>query len=177
MNTRRIVLFAGALLLTVSASLAQVKTDYDRGADFGRYKTYSWQKVQTQNQLWIDRIKQAVNTSFASKGWTLVDTGGDVAVVAIETTQNQQTLNTFYDGFGGGWGWRTFGGFGESTTTTETYKVGTLVVDLFDASTKHLIWRGSASDTLSRKSDKNIKELNKGVQKMFENFPPRPDRQ
>jgi Domain of unknown function (DUF4136) len=99
---------------------------------------------------------------------------GDVKVVAIETTRNQQTLNTFYDSFGGGWGWRTFG---ESTTTTETYKVGTLVVDLFDASTKHLIWRGSASDTLSGKSDKNVKELNKGVQKMFENFPPRPDRQ
>jgi hypothetical protein len=172
MNRRRIVFFAGALLLAVPASLAQVKTDYDRGADFGRYKTYSWQKVQTQNQLWVDRIKQAVNASLAAKGWTLVDTGGAVAVVVIETTQNQQTLNTFYDGFGGGWGWRTFGDFGESTTTTETYKVGTLVVDLFDASTKHLIWRGSASDTLSGKSAKNIKELNKGVQKMFENFPP-----
>lgn len=177
MNTRRIALFAGALLLEVSASIAQVKTDYDRGADFGRYKTYSWQKVQTQNQLWVDRIKQAVNTSLASKGWTLVDTGGDVAVVAIETTRNQQTLNTFYDGFGGGWGWRSFGDFGESTTTTETYRVGTLVVDLFDASTKHLIWRGSASDTISSKSAKNIKELNKGVQKMFENFPPGPNRQ
>jgi hypothetical protein len=92
----------------------------------------------------------------------------------MEMTKNQQTLNTFYDGFGGGLGWRRFGGggFGDATTTTENYKVGTLVVDLFDASRKTLIWRGSASDTLSDKSNKNIKNLDKGVQKMFDHFPP-----
>jgi hypothetical protein len=89
----------------------------------------------------------------------------------METTQNRQTLNTFYDGFGGGWRWRE-GAFGESTTTADTYKVGTLVIDLFDANTKTLIWRGSSSDTLSDKSDKNIKNLDKGVQKMFDHFPP-----
>ena len=37
---------------------------------------------------------------------------------------------------------------------------------------KTLLWRGSSSDTLSEKSDKNIKNLNKGVQKMFDHFPP-----
>jgi hypothetical protein len=94
--------------------------------------------------------------------------------MAVETTQNEQTLNTFYDGFGGGWGWRRFGGggFGNATTTTETYKVGTVVVDLFDTSTKKLLWRGTASDTLSNNSDKNIKNLDKAVTKMFKNFPP-----
>jgi len=83
-------------------------------------------------------------------------------------------LNTFYDGFGGGWGFRRFGGggFGESTTTTETYRVGTLVVDLFDTKTKELIWRGNASDTLSNNSDKNIKNMDKEVEKMFKQFPP-----
>jgi hypothetical protein len=107
-------------------------------------------------------------------GWTQVASGGNVAIVAVEMTQNQQTLNTFYNGFGGGWGWRRFGGggFGDATTTTENYKVGTLCVDLFDANSKTLIWRGSASDTLSDKSDKNIKNLDKGVQKMFDHFPP-----
>jgi len=50
--------------------------------------------------------------------------------------------------------------------------VGTLVVDLFDTNAKKLIWRGSASDTLSDKSDKNIKTLNSDVQRMFEHFPP-----
>ncbi len=163
---------AGLLFFTATMFGQQVKTDYDRTADFTRYKTYSWEKVQTQDALWVDRIKSAVNADLAAKGWTEVPSGGDVAIVAIEMTRNQQSLNTFYDGFGGGWRWG--GGFGDSTTTVDTYKVGSLVVDLFDARTKNLIWRGSASDTLSDKSDKNIKNLDKGVQKMFEHFPPEP---
>jgi hypothetical protein len=176
MNTKRKgVHVVGVILLTALASFAQqVRTDFDRDSDFGQYKTYSWEKVQTQDPLWVDRIKGAVNSALAAKGWTKVDSGGEVAVIAIESTQDQQTLNTFYDGFGGGWRWRGFGGFGDSTTTVDTYKVGTLVVDLFDAGTKKLIWRGSASDTLSDKSDKNIKTLDKAVQKMFDRFPPSP---
>ena len=81
-----------------------VKTDYDRAANFSNYKTYSWEKVQTQDPLWVDRIKSAVNSALAANGWTQVESGGDVSVVAIEITRNQQTLNTFYDGFGGGSG-------------------------------------------------------------------------
>jgi hypothetical protein len=161
-------LFAGR------ASAQQVKTDYDRSTNFAQYKTYSWEHVKTRDPLDVDRIKSAVNAALAAKGWTQVDSGGDVSIIAMEITRNQQTLNTFYDGFGGGWGFRRFGGggFGEATTTTDTYKVGTVVVDLFDTKTKQLIWRGSASDTLSNNSDKNIKNLDKSVDKMFKKFPP-----
>jgi Domain of unknown function (DUF4136) len=105
-----------------------------------------------------------------------VESGGDVSIMAMEMSQDHQTLNTYYDNFGGGRGWRWGGGlgdgFGTSTTTEDTYTVGTLVVDLFDTSTKKLIWRGSASDTLSDKSDKNIRKLNSDVQRMFDHFPP-----
>jgi Domain of unknown function (DUF4136) len=172
MNVQRTIFAsAGIVLLFATASVAQqVKTDYDRSADFSKYKTYSWEKVQTQDPLWVGRIKEAVNAALAAKGLTPVESGGDVAIVAIEMTKNQQSLNTFYDGFGGGWRWG--GGFGNATTTVDNYKVGTLVVDLFDAHTKTVIWRGSSSDTLSDKSDKNIKNLDKGVQKMFDHFPP-----
>jgi hypothetical protein len=162
------------LLVAGRASAQQVKTDYDRNANFAQYKTYSWEQVKTQDALDVDRIKSAVNTTLAAKGWNQVDSNGDVSIVAVEITREHQTLNTYYDGFGGGWGWRRFGGggFGDATTTTETYKVGTVVVDLFDAKTKQLVWRGSSSDTLSNKSDKNIKNLDKGVEKMFKQFPP-----
>jgi hypothetical protein len=158
--------------LAAAALAQQVKTDYDHNANFGQYKTYSWEKVQTRDPLLVDRIKDAVNGALTAKGLTQVESGGDVSVVAVEITQNQQTLNTFYDGFGGGWRWRGGGGFGDATTTTETYQVGTLVVDLFDAKAKNLIWRGSSSDTLSNNPDKNTKNLDKGVQKMFAHFPP-----
>ena len=176
MKVQRLVFaLMGMLLLFASRSSAgQVKTDYDRQADFGKYKTYSWEQIKTQDPLVVDRIKSAVNAALSAKGWTQVESGGDISVVAMEITKNQQGLNTYYDGMGGGWGWRRFGGggFGEATTTTETYKVGTLVVDLFDAQTKELVWRGNASDTLSNNSNKNIQNLDKDVQKMFKQFPP-----
>jgi uncharacterized protein DUF4136 len=169
----RILASVGIATFLAAASFGQqVKTDYDRNANFGQYKTYSWEKVQTQDPLWVDRIKEAVNAALTAKGLTPVESGGDIAVVAVEATQSQRTLNTFYDGLGGGWRWRGFGGFGEATTTVDTYKVGTLIVDLFDGHSKTLVWRGSSSDTLSDKSDKNIKNLDKGVQKMFDHFPP-----
>jgi hypothetical protein len=161
-------LFAGRL------SAQQVKTDFDRAANFGQYKTYSWENVTTKDPLFVDRIKSAVDAALSAKGWTQADSGGDISIVAIEMTHDRQTLNTFYDGFAGGWGWRRFGGggLGEATTTTDTYRVGTLVVDLFDTKTKNLVWRGSASDAISNNSTKNIKNLDKGVAKLFKQFPP-----
>jgi hypothetical protein len=175
MKMRTISASVGIVLLFAITSFGQqVKTDYDRQADFNQYKTYSWEKVQTQDSLWVDRIKQAVNTALTAKGWTPVISGGEVSLVAMDMTKDRQTVDTFYDGFGGGWRWGGgFGGFGDATTSVEHYKVGTLVLDMFDTKTKKLLWRGSASDTLSNKSDKNIKDLDKGVQKMLDHFPPK----
>jgi len=170
---KKVIVFIGLALLLANASFAQqVKTDYDRAANFSQYKTYSWEKVQTPDPLWVDRIKAAVDAALAAKGWTQVESGGDISIVAIEINRDHQTLNTFYDDFGGGFRWRGFGGFGEATTTSDTYTVGTLVVDLFDAKTKNLAWRGVSSGMLSDKSDKNIENLNRGVPKLFQHFPP-----
>jgi hypothetical protein len=155
-----------------AAFAQQVKTDFDHQTNFSQYKTYSWQEIKPENSLWDARIKGAVDAQLAAKGWTQVDSGGDVAIVAIATSHTERTLQTFYDGMGGGWRWRGFGGMGEATTTEQDYKEGTLLVDLYDAKTKQLIWRGSAEDTVSNNADKNEKNLNKGVAKMFKKFPP-----
>jgi len=169
-NTTVCALF---LLVMLGTALAQqVKTDFDHQANFSQYKTYSWQEIKPPNSLWDARIKSAVDAQLAAKGWTQVDNGGDVAIVAIATTQTEKTLQTFYDGMGGGWRWRGFGGMGEATTTEQDYKEGTLLIDMYDAKSKQLIWRGSAEDTLSNKAEKNEKNLNKGVEKMFKKFPP-----
>ena len=63
---RRILCFMAIASLFATASFAQqAKTDYDRNADFTKYKTYSWQNVHTANALWVDRIKAAVNSALA----------------------------------------------------------------------------------------------------------------
>lgn len=167
----RFAVSLGALLLMAVTAWGSITTDYDHNADFARYKTYSWAKVQTPNSLWDERVKDAVNTQLAAKGWSQVPSGGDVVVTARDAIHNQQELNTFYDGLGG---WRRGGGMGMSTTTVDTYKVGTWLVEMFDAGSKNLIWRGTVSDTLTNKSDKDIKNLDRGVQKMFQHFPPEP---
>lgn len=172
---KTIILSVAMMMLASVVSVAQqVKTDYDRNVNFNQFKTYSWTNVKTKDPLLVDRIKSAVNSSLTAKGLTQVNSGGDLSIVAMEITRNQQTLNTFYNGGFGGWRW---GGFGDATTTTDTYKVGTLVVDLFNTQSKELVFRGSSSDTLSSNSDKNIKTLNKGVDKMFKHFPPEGNKQ
>ena len=158
-------LTAGAILL-----MADVKTDYSHSTNFAQFHSYSWIKVDAGNSLWADRIQRDVNAALQAKGWTEVPSGGEAAVAAMGATHNQQTLNTFYDGIGGGWFW---GGFGdEATTTVENTPVGTLVVDIFNASTKKLIWRSTAANTLSGNPEKNTKKLENTVNDMFRHFPP-----
>jgi hypothetical protein len=162
-----LVILLGALNF---ARAVDVKTDYDHQADFTRYKTYSWAKAEAPDSLWDERVKAAIDRELTSKGLTQVPGGGDLSVVAVGTTHQKPTLETFYDGFDG-WRW---GGFGMATTTVENYTEGTLIVDIFDSATKKLLWRGSASDVLSGKADKDVTKMDKAVQKMFEHFPPRP---
>jgi acylphosphatase len=163
------LLFVTVLALAIAVLGIDVKTDFDHHVNFSGYKTYSWSKVDTPDPLWNDRVKDAVDRELTAKGWTEVASDGDVSVMAMGTTREKPTLRTFYDGFDG-WMW---GGFGDATTYVENYTVGTLVIDIFDTRTKKLIWRGSASDVLSGKPEKDEKKVDKAVGKMFEHFPPR----
>lgn len=166
--------FCAAMLMTVilgGSGLAQsVTVDYDHNANFERYHTYYWLKVKTSNPLWEQRIQDAVDNELQKKGWQKVDTGGDVALTAVGSADTDKQYVTFYNDLGDGWWWS---GFGTATTETVTYKVGTLVLDMYDAQTKRLIWRGVATKTLSKKPEKNEKALEKAVEKMFKNFPPK----
>jgi hypothetical protein len=136
-------------LVTLGAALAQqVKTDFDHQVNFSQFKTYPWQEIKPANSLWDARIKNAVDAQLTAKGWTQVDRGVDVAIAAIKTTHTERTLQTFYDGMGGGWRWRGFGGTGEATTTEQDYKEGTRLVGMYNTKTKQLIWPGS--DILNR---------------------------
>jgi hypothetical protein len=56
---------------------------------------------EDERPLDVDRIKNAVNVALAAKGWTQVNSGGDVSIPASEIIRDQQTLSTFYDGFWG----------------------------------------------------------------------------
>jgi hypothetical protein len=160
-----------AIALTTAAFADHVAVDYDHGKNFNQVKTYSWSKVHTANSIWDDRVKDAVDKKLVAKGWTQVPSGGDVSLIAVEKTTVQQQYDTFYNGFGGG---RRFGGgLGESTTSVDSYQVGTLIVSMFDGNSKQLVWRGASSSDLSGNPEKNTKKLDKDVDKMFKKFPPK----
>src|SRR5580704_2535828 len=80
--------------------LAGVKTDYDHKANFSQYKSYSWISAKGSNDLWSDRIMEAVDGQLTAKGWMKVASGGDATVSAFGRTRNEQTLETYYSGFG-----------------------------------------------------------------------------
>ena len=170
---RRTWMTAALLCCDIGIALAaDIKTDYDHAANFAQYKTYSWIKVQAEDPLWNDRIQQDVDEQLSAKGWTKVDSGGEASVAAYGSVHKEKSLQTWYDGFGGGWRWGGFGREGMATTTTQVTPVGSLMVDIYDSSNKQLLWRGSVSGDLSKNSDKNTKKLAGDVKDLFKKFPP-----
>jgi len=67
-------------------------------------------------------------------------------------------------------GMRGFGG-GMGSITPQQNVVGTLIVDLYDANNKSLVWRGIGQDTLNNNGNKNQQLVQKAVAKMFKQWP------
>jgi hypothetical protein len=168
-------LIAAMLLFAVPTFAQKVNVDWDKQADFSKYNTYAWAKGEgaAKNPLNEERARQAVEAELTKKGKQKVDANPDVYVVMHAVYNQQTTLNTTGYGYGYGPYWRGGGG-GTSTTTAYTYTIGTMIVDIYDAKTKHLLWRGTGSDTVSDKAEKNEKKIYSAVQKMFQKFPPPP---
>jgi hypothetical protein len=166
-----VCLALGFVLAMAGAVSAQdVTIDYDKSADFSKYKTFSAQVKTTWNTPFAEKraLDEVVKTLIA-KGWTQVDPAKADAMVMIHgATQTKRDLNTFY----GGGGLR-FGG-GMATTSVSEFQVGSMIVDIADSKTKNLLWRGVGTDELSDKADKNQAKMVKGTAKMFKNFPPTP---
>ena len=172
--TAKYLVSAGAVaLLTIGCGYSiKTATDYDRNVSFSNYHSFSILKGNSSgNQLMDQRAQADVERALTSKGWMEVPEGEAQATVVVHAaTKTKHTYETFYDGWGG-WGWRR-GGFGGTTTFVNDYKVGTLVVDIFDAKSKQAIWHGFASDALSDNARSNAQATQQAVDRMFSNFPP-----
>jgi hypothetical protein len=168
----------GAIVTLAAAGCAYsitTATDYDRSVQFSNYHTFFMMKGNSSGNPLVDqRVTTDVTAALNSKGWEEVPEGqGRAAVVVHAATKTKHSYETFYDGWGDGWRYR-WGGVGGSTTFVQDYKIGTVVVDIFDAQTKQAIWRGSASDALSESPTKNAETTETAVTKMFSSFPPVP---
>ena len=166
----------GWLLVLPALAVAQdVKIDYDKAFNFAPVKTYSI-KIGTAwgNDLSQRRVLAEFDEAIAAKGWKKVAEGqADIHVVLHGATQTKHNANTFYSGGMGGYGYRYggMGGMGTASTTVSEYTVGTLVVDMFDAKTKNLVFRGIAEDEISDKPEKNAKKLEKASDEDVQELP------
>jgi hypothetical protein len=73
-------------------------------------------------------------------------------------------------GFGGWGGW----GGDRVQGQTSTIPVGILLMDVYDAEKKRLVWRGDAMKVIDLKTEpeKNYRNLQKVMAKLFKNYPP-----
>jgi hypothetical protein len=181
----RITRVSAVLLVAVSSMFAQdVRYNFDKNADFSKFKTYKWvdlKDAQKPNDMVAKQIQNSIDSQLATKGLSKVDSDPADLYIGYQTAIGQDKQFTSYStgwGPGGGWyggGW--YGGMGGSSTTTgqtSTIYTGQLAVDMYDSANHTLVWRGVVSKTLDPKAkpDKQEKNLNKAVAKLFKNYPP-----
>lgn len=159
------------VLSVVSPGFASVGVDFDRAADFSKYRTYQWKEgTSLPNPLMQERLKAAIDAQLQAKGIQPAADKPDLFVTTHGRLETQKSIDVTTFGYGGHYGWA--GGMGTSSATVREIPVGTLLVDLIDAGTNKLVWRGQGQDIVSNKPEKNEAKINKIIPKMFKTFPP-----
>lgn len=171
-----------SLALSGCASI-EVTTDYDPTTDFTRYQTFAWMEgsgrgtddPRVGGDLMDQRFRRAIESELVSRGMQKVATGQpDVYVgyqVALDDRVDYQTINTYY---GAGWGYRGVARVGVGTQTyAREYTLGTLVIDVFDAARRELVWRGTGEGRVdvARNPQERQERVNEAVTAILEDFP------
>jgi len=163
------------LMVATPAMASNVNIDYAKEFDFSKVKTYRYVSTDETNALdpmMAERIVQDLKAQLAAAGLKEVEEGEDVSVTYHLTTKTDQVLSTTSFGYGGfAAGWGAWGGLAANTTTTEmTYTEGTLVVDAYQADSKHMIFRSTGTITVAKKPEKQVEQLSNLIEKMSEKW-------
>lgn len=179
---RFFVLSIVTLLLAASSVAQDVRYNFDKNADFSKFKTYKWVPIKDADKVsdLVDKqIKDAVDAELATKGLTKVEGDDANLYIGYQPAVGQEKQFTSYStgyGYGPGWGGGWYGGMGTTTTTgtTSTIYKGQLDLDMYDSAGHAIVWRGVVSKTIDPKAkpEKQQKNLAKAVKKLLKNYPP-----
>jgi len=164
---------AAALALLGTIALAQnVTYDFDRSTNFSRFKSYAWVRgTVLTDEINHNRVVNAVSAQLAAKGLTRVESiaSADLLVAYHATFDRDLQISGFSSGFGP---YRFASRSG--VARTEEILTGTLAVDIVDARTKRIVWRGMASKEIDVKADPSKRErnINRAAERLFKNYPP-----
>lgn len=158
-------------MVCVLASAQEVSTEHNPAFDFSRVQAFavklgtSWGNSQAETAT-----QQSVVRRLEEKGWKQADPASCDVLVVVHGANRHETLRAFYNDWPG-YGWQNVGAPGLADTTDYDYKPGTLMVDIFDAKTKHAVFRGVAKNEVSDKPGSEPQNIDKVVKKMFKDLP------
>jgi hypothetical protein len=160
------MLAVGSLALWgAAAGAAEVQVDYDTHTDFSRYKTWSWREGGTPapNPVADKRLHEAIETRLQARGLQRVDHSGDLQVIYHAAGENQIGVEKL------GYKEPEF----ETEATRVTYvRVGTVLLDMIDASTGKVVWRGQAQGAANPNYKDITLKIDGAIEKLFQHFPP-----
>jgi hypothetical protein len=155
-------------MFAVSSQAQTVQTDFNRSFNFSQLKTFNFamQPRDPRDPLAGDslnngRIQSALESQLRASGYTKESAGKPDFVVAYYVSTREKLDVQDYSIGPGRW-------FGRRDIRVDQFTEGTLIVDLIDASTRQLIWRGRASGAVELK--KLDEKINRAVEKLFKQF-------
>jgi hypothetical protein len=177
-------LAALAALVTGCASGPEVRGDYDRAADFGKYRTYNFLAATGADgtefkSIAQQMLQQAASREMEARGYVksenpdlLINFKGKLE----EKTDIQSTPAPYYGPSYGyrGWGGAPFGayGYGGTEVTTRRYNVGTLVMDVIDREKRQVVYQGGIEGVVTSKMMQDRQgSIDNAVTAIFAQYP------
>ena len=156
--------FLGLALCEAAAGAAEIKVHYDLQADFTRYKTWRWRKGTPAPDPVADKqLRGAIESRLAARGLSRVESRGDLEVMYHVAAENKIGVENvgYKDPF-----------FEGHATRIRYLNFGTLVLDMIDASSRKVVWRGEAHDATTTASRAIERMTREGIAQLLEDFPP-----
>ena len=164
-----------ALLVLASCSSVQITSDYDRNAEFGKYKTYAFSEETMQmpiDQLNRDRMIAATEAELAAKGFTKSDQPDMIVDLRVKAETRTEATATNMGGYYGRYGWA--GGMGTTTINYNEYTDGTLFITFIDMGAQKIFWQGRGVKTIDENAsaEQREKNINYVVKSIMAKYPP-----
>ena len=182
---RLLGLLAATIVVAGCASTPTVRSDYDKSADFGRYRTFGFIDQAggpgDSKSLVMQTLEAAATREMAARGYTLATENPDLLInfngKLEDRTDVQSVPGPMYGptwGYGGWYG-APYGGWGVAASTqvtTRHYQVGTLVMDIVDRERRQVVFQAGIERTITKEMQQNRdKALNQAVIKLFSAYP------
>lgn len=151
------------------ASSIRVRSDYDREANFKKYRTFAIREGNSSgNPVMDQRIRENIAAEFKAKGLDEVrPENADIIVVAHTATRTARTYDTFYNSWGPAWRWR----WAQPSVVVNEFQVGALIIDVFDNQAKTAVWHGYATGVVSDEPSTNAQRADEVVRKILAQYP------